>query len=140
MRNRADRLEMEAGVKQDEFNSHRGDIAYMTQPASLNSSFGKQRQRAFNRYEKGIQLNIEASDIRKKADWMEERGVVVKGDAEARRQEKRKEADKTITVGTRVTCSLYDKGTVKKVNKKTYTVEFDRGFSISIDKSWAELL
>src|SRR5438128_10487450 len=102
LRERAERLEKIAEGKQAEFNAHRGDIAFLTQPASKASSFGKYRDRIYNKYDQGIKLQIEAKELREKADWLEIRGVAVKGDAERKRQEEREWQDKIISVGSKV--------------------------------------
>src|SRR5260370_24583496 len=86
---KVERLEKLAEQKQSGFNAHRGDIAFLMQPASKSSSFGKYRDKIYNKYNQGVKLQIEAEELRKKADWMEKRGVAVKGDAERKRQEER---------------------------------------------------
>ncbi len=112
LRSKAERLEKIAAGKQAAFNVHRGDIAFLTQPASLASSFGKQRQRIVDKYDKGIELQIEAQKLREKADWVEKRGVSVKGDAEAKRQRGREQQDKLISVGSKVYDFAYGAGEV----------------------------
>lgn len=140
MRARAARLHTEADVKQAEFNSHHGDIAYMTQPGGNESAFGRSRKRALNRYEKGLELRVEALDIHERADFLEQRGVAVKGDAERRREEQRVASDQLIGIGSRVFSPLYREGEVIRVNTKTYTIRFDSGFTCAQDKSWIKPL
>ena len=138
LRNRAERLEKIAEQKQAEFNFQRGDIAFLTQPASLSSSFGKQRQRIVDKYDKGIELQIEAQKLREKADWLEKRGVSVKGDAEAKRQREREQQDKIISVGSKVYDFAYEEGEVIRVNKKTYTIRFTGGFTCAREKTFVK--
>ncbi len=140
LRERAERLEKIAEGKQAEFNARRGDIAFLTQPASRSSSFGRQRDRIYNRYDQGIKLQIEAENLSKKADWMEKRGVAVKGDAEKARQAKRDRLDKIISVGSKVYDSIFSKGEVIRVNKKTYTIRFTSGFTCARDKTYVKLI
>lgn len=143
MRNKADRLDKDAENKQAEFNSYHGDIAFFTQPninTSSGRAFTKYREKVLNRHDKGIELQIEADDLRKEADWLEKQGAVVKGDAERKRQAKREAKDKIISVGSRVYDSGVGEGEVIKINKKTYTIKFDRGFTWNQDKSWVELI
>jgi len=140
LRARAARLDKEADTKQAEFNSHRGDTAYMTQPGGAESAFGRSRIRAIKGYDKGIQLRSEAADLRAKADFLEQKGVAVRGDAEKRREDKRNENDGLISVGSRVFSPLYRGGEVVRVNKKTYTIRFESGFTCSQDKSWITLI
>ena len=140
LRSRAQRLEKIAEEKQAAFNTHRGDIAFLTQPASKSSSFGKHRQKILDRYDKGIELQTEAQKLREKADWLEKRGVVVKGDAQRARQEKREQQDKTISVGSKVYDFAYGEGEIIRLNKKTYTIRFTSGFTCARDKTYVELM
>jgi hypothetical protein len=112
----------------------------LTQPASPSSPFGRQRERVYKRYDQGIQLLIEAGELRKKAEWLEKRAAVVKGDAERARQEKREQQDKLISVGAKVYDFCYRKGVVTRVNKKTYTIRFTSGFTCARDKTFVELI
>ena len=56
LRKKAERLEKIADQKQAAFHAHRGDIAFLTQPASPSSAFGRQRERIYKSYDKGIAL------------------------------------------------------------------------------------
>lgn len=140
LRKRAARLEAEARVKMAEFDRNRQDIAWLTQPANPNSTFGRQRRRVYERYDKGLQMLAEARELRDRADRLERHGIPEKGDAERRRQRRREAADRVITVGSRVSHPMGGHGTVIRVNRKTYRVEFDRGFTWTEDKSFFSLL
>ncbi len=140
LRSRAERLETLADEKQTEFNTHRGDIAFLTQPASKSSAFGRQRDRIYKRYDQGIQLRAEAQELREKADYLEKRGAVVRGDAERARQKKRELLDKIISVGSEIYDFAYGKGVVIRVNKTTYTIRLTSGFTCARDKTYVKLL
>lgn len=140
LRERAARLEREGNAKRAEWERYRGDVAFLTQPAGRGSAFGRRRQRIFDRYVKGGELLIKAQELRAQADRLETYGIPEKGDAERRRQRRRDAADTVIAVGSRVSHPMGGFGTVLKVNKKTYRVEFDRGFTWTEDKSFFKLL
>lgn len=140
MRAKAERLEKIAEQKQAGFNKYRGDIAFLTQPASPSSSFGKQRARLYGSYDKGIALQVEADELRKKAEWIERRGVAVKGDAERKRQAQREQMDQLIRVGSKVYDFAFREGEVTRVNKKTYTIRFPSGFTCARDKAYVKPL
>lgn len=59
-----------------------------------------------------------------------------KGDAEARRVEKRAAADKIHVVGSDIYDFCFGLGTIEKVNKKTYTIRFRSGSKFTRDKSY----
>src|SRR5437588_7142057 len=138
LRNKAETLEKRADKKQAAFNAHRGDIAFLTQPASPSSSFGKQRDRIYKRYDQGLQLLAEAQALREKAKYLERRGAVVKGDAERARQEKRERLDTLISIGSKVYDFCYQEGEVIRVNKKTYTIRFTSGFTCAREKTFVK--
>jgi hypothetical protein len=140
LRSKAERLKKIAEEKQAELNRYRGDIAFITQPASKSSAFGRRRQKIHGRYDAGIKLLAEASDLRKKADWLEKQGAIVKGDAERKRQALREELDKVISVGTSVNDYIFGAGEVMRVNKKTYTIRFESGGTYAREKVYVRLL
>lgn len=139
LRKKAERLKEEADAKQAAFNRHRGDIAFLTQPAPKNSPFGRQVQKILDRYEKGIQLNREAQQTQEKAEGIEKRGAVVKGDAERKRQQERDARDKVFTIGSKVYDWCFGEGEIIRVNKKTYTIKFTSGGTYARDKSYIKL-
>jgi hypothetical protein len=126
MRAKADRLERDAAPKMAEFNRLRQDYAWLTQPANPNTGFGKQRQRTVDRYGVGLNMLAEAKELRERADALEKRPAVVKGDAERERQIIADALDTVIVKGSRITDFAFGEGTVTRVNKKTYTVCWDR--------------
>lgn len=142
LRQSADRLENVGDSKTSAFRELSKDIAWVTQP-NINSSRGRafknSRIKVLNRYDAGMRLYNEADEKRQKADWLENTGAVVKGDAERRRQAEREAQDKIIKVGTRITTFLNQSaGTVVKVNKKTYTIKFDQGRQYAIEKTFVD--
>ena len=135
LRARADRLDREAEAKMAEFNRCRQDWAWVTQPASPNSAFGKQRQRISDRYFKGAEMMQEARKLRQRADELERSGGRIKGDAERERAARRAEQDQRIQVGVRVRDAFFGPGEVVRVNTKSYTVAFDSGSRYAVDKA-----
>lgn len=135
----ADNRDKQATVKMAGWEEARQDWAYVTQPninTSKGRAFTRSRERVINRFDAGVRLSIEADELRSKAEWLQKTGARVKGDAERERQEERDKADSMFSLGSRINCAMYGDGEIIKVNKKTYSVKFDRGFSINIDKSW----
>ena len=139
LREQAARLEEAAAGKQVDFNRLRDDIAFLTQPASPGSPFGRQRNNIMDRYDQGLDLQAQARDLRAKADRMEQQGVVVKGDKERARQQQREEMDKVVEKGTKIHDPVFGDGEVVRVNKKSYRIKFDRGFTTTRDKSYVQL-
>lgn len=140
LRARAERLEKEAEAKMAAFNHYRQDWAWVTQPANPNRGFGKQRQQITDRYGKGLELMVEAKTLRERADELERTGGRVKGDAERRHEEQRAANDAVIGVGATVRDFAFGIGTVVRVNKKTYTVEFPSGSRYARDKMFVQLV
>jgi len=70
----------------------------------------------------------------KKHEETLEKPATIKGDAERKYQQERQEKDKTIKPGTKVKDFAYGKGIVRKVNKKSYTVEYESGYKHARDK------
>lgn len=128
---RADKLEAEAESKMTEFNSHRGDHAFMFQPGRI-----PYRDKVVKRYDKGMEMLNEAKETREKA---ENYHVRVKGDAEKERQAERDKQDKIIIVNTPVYDFCFGIGIVMKVNKKTYTIKFDDGNQFTRDKTFVKI-
>jgi hypothetical protein len=142
MKTKAERLDKDAEGKQAEFNRYHGDIAFFTQPninTSRGRAFTKYREKVLNRFDAGMKLKTEASDLRERAEWLEKTGAVVKGDAERKRQAKREELDKVVSVGTRVTW-LGNEAKVVKVNKKTYTIKLANEDKLAVEKVHVSLI
>lgn len=141
LRAKAARLEAQAAPLRAEFERNRQDHAYIFQPASPHTGFGKRRKRAIDRYTKGNTLLAEAEELRAKADRLERYGIPEAGDAGRRRQRQRDRADDALAVGDRVHVAVYGSGTIAKVNKVTFRVELDGiGRSMNVDKSMCKPL
>jgi hypothetical protein len=142
LRNGAATRERHAEPKLGEWRENSKDWAYVTQP-NINTSAGrrftKQRERVLNRYDAGLGLLREADKLRDKADWLEKSGVAVKGDADKRRQAERDYADTLYKIGSRVIDWCFGGGVITKVNKKTYTIQFDSGGKFTRDKSYIQV-
>lgn len=136
IRAHAERLQKEAGGKMAAFEEYRHDIAFVTQPGHIPF-----REKVMRRYEKGLEMVSEALELEKKADWLERGRARIAGDAERARQAKRDELDKLVSVGSRVYDFSFGEGTVVKVNKKSYSVKYDRsGSTCARDKSYFKVL
>ena len=110
------------------------DIAFLTQPGRFPF-----RERFFRQQDKVLKLRAEAKKLFEKAENIRIYGSRVKGDAERAREEKREKLDKEVQVGSRIFCPLYGWGEILKIYKKSYRVKFERGFSLTVDKSLFEL-
>lgn len=139
LRKRAAKKRAQAEGMMREFNHYRQDHAFIFQPR-MGTSFDRRRDKIFAQYRKGSEIMLEAEKLEERADRYEKYGFPVAGDREKARQARREAADQVITVGSRISDPILGHGTVTKVNKKTYRVNFDRGFSQLTDKSWAKLL
>lgn len=138
LHSKANRLETTAAGKMAEFNHLRQDWAYITQPIIAGHSgsqrFGRQRDKVFNRYNKGLEMLSEADAAREKADNIMRYKTRVKGDAARHDALMREKMDAITEIGSRVYDYCYGWGTVKKKNKKTYTVQYDSGGLYPRDK------
>ena len=110
------------------------DIAFNTQPGHI-----PLRARIIRQHDKVLKLREEAKRLLEKAENIRIWGSRVRGDAERAREEKREKLDKEVQVGSRIFCPLYGWGEILKIFKKSYRVEFDRGFVLTVDKSLFEL-
>lgn len=133
---RAAKRREKAAILQEPINSKHGDIAFFTQPnidSSSGRAFTRQRERMYEKYHKGFELENEAEELESRAESI--RCVQIKGDAERRREKEREEAFKKIKIGTKVdffhTREIY---TVVKINRKTIRIQKDsdpsRSFSV----------
>lgn len=142
LRKGADKRDEVATGKQAAFKENSKDWAYVTQP-NINTTggraFSRQREKVLDRYDAGIRLQIEADDMREKAEYLERTGAVVKGDAERKRQAEREERDKVYSVGSTVDDWVFGQGVITRVNKKTYTIKFASGGTYARDKSYIKL-
>lgn len=140
LRKQASNMENVSNNLTSQFRELSQDIAWVTQP-NINSSRGRafrnSREKVLNKYDKGMRLSIEAEKIKEKANWMEGMGVRVKGDAQKKREAERMEQDKIIHIGTKIITFLNQSvGTVVKVNKNTYTVQFEQGRKYAVEKNF----
>ena len=110
------------------------DIAFITQPGHI-----PLRAKINRQHDKVLRLREEAKRLFEKAENVRTWGSRVKGDAEKEREERRKELDREIQIGSRVFCPLYGWGEVLRIYKKSYRVKFDRGFILTVDKVLFEL-
>lgn len=130
--------EMEAPIER-----MRGDTAFFTQP-NINSSSGRaftrQRERMFDKYRKGIELEAEADELEARAESI--RFVQIQGDAERRREKQRREAFERLPIGTKVNYfhnrdRVY---TVVKHNKKTVRIQRDSEKPFSVDPLYLQVI
>ena len=108
---------------------HTRDWAFITQPGHIPI-----RARIIAQEDRQRESLSVAGDMRQRADSL--RHVVVRGDAERNRQVRREASDKIFSVGSRVFDYSGGNGEIVKVNKNTYSVKFDRGFTWKVCKSW----
>lgn len=124
---RAEKKRQKAAELQKPLNDKHGDIAFFTQPnidSSAGRSFTRQRERMYEKYHKGFELENEAEELERRAESV--RFVEIKGDAERRRAKRREEAFQRLPVGTKVTYFRNkDIYTVVKHNKKTVRIQED---------------
>jgi len=133
LNNRADRLEREAEQKMSAFNEARKDWAWVTQPGHIPG-----RDKILKRYDKGHELLREANQARDRAESVKK--VRVAGDAERKRQATREAMDSLVKKGSRVHDFAFGDGTVVSVHKKSYRIQFDRGYTYARDKSYVRPL
>lgn len=125
---RVSELRAMAAAKQAESDRLHGTVnkdgAFWTQPAYGNAAgraFSRSRDRERNKLAKAAEIAAEAKDLREKADSMERRGVVMAGDAAAKRAAKITATD--VAVGQLVDTTFYGVRKVIKVNAKSVSVE-----------------
>jgi len=130
LESRAERLKKEAEGKMQEFNHLRKDYAWVTQPGHIPG-----RQKVVDRYNKGSEMLSEARKLEERAKNVKK--VRVKGDAERGYEKKRQAMDKIISVGDKVKDFCFGLGEVKRINKKTYTIQFEN-FKTTRDKMFVQ--
>jgi len=113
-----------------EFNHLRKDYAWVTQPGHIPG-----RQKVVDRYNKGSEMLNEAKELEERAENIKK--VRVKGDAERGYQKIREANDKIISVGDKVKDFCFGLGEVKRINNKTYTIQFEH-FKTTRDKMFVE--
>jgi len=92
------------------------------------------RERAWNKMGKAVEESDKAQYHREKAQNL--RRVQVAGDAERRRQAEREAMDAVLSKGSTVIDAVFGPGVIVGVYKKSYRIEFDRGFTYARDKSF----
>lgn len=143
LRKWADSRDSKAENLTSDFRELSKDLAWVTQP-NINSSRGRafknSRIRVLNKYDSGMRLHNEASDLRAKADYLEKVGARVKGDSDRKRQAERNLADSIFKVGDIVSSWIVGQCQIVKINKKTYTVKsLDSGSVFTQDKSFVRI-
>jgi hypothetical protein len=111
----------EAARIQDTVND---DPAFWTQPSYGNAAgraFARSRDRERGKVQKAAQIAAEAEELSKKAARLEERGAVMAGDTQRKRDEVIAACD--VKPGDLVDTTLYGVRRVLKVNRKTVAVE-----------------
>jgi len=128
---RAEKLEEKAGQLESQFEYCRQDLAWVTQPGNIPG-----RDRAIRNFEKGIELNQAAKELKERAGSIS--NVRVAGDAEHEHQAKRDAVTASIRIGAPIFSYIYGNGTVLKINKKTVLVDFG-DYKCLIDKCLCEI-
>lgn len=128
------RAKAEAALKRNEV--HTGDIAFNTQPGHI-----PERARIIKQNDKAIESLETAKRFEDKAKAL--RRVRVAGDTERARQAKRDAIRPLLRVGMAVYTDLYGVGLVKRINKKTATIDKTGRFgesTVAVDLSWIRIL
>lgn len=102
------------------------DYSFITQPILVGHHSEKSHRNLLKRIHGKMDKEYE---LRKKADLHLQhvgRKAIVKGDAARRDQDIRDKWDTIIFVGSKVHDFCFGDGIVKKVNKKTYTITWDK--------------
>jgi hypothetical protein len=127
--NWASKREIKAKADLNSYPSMRHDCAFITQPGHIPAR--TRMNCADDRAMKSLQV---ADELREKANNL--RHVQVAGDAERKRQRTREKLDSILKVNSRVHDFSLGDGTITKVCKKSYRIQFDRNFTCLIDKSY----
>lgn len=107
------------------------DWAFVTQPGPMPA-----RARAIAQDDRALGSLRVAERMERRAAGL--RNVRVAGDRERERQAQREANDERFGKGDRIFTALHGAGTIVSVHKKSYRVQWDRGYTCSCDKSWAE--
>lgn len=140
---KADRYEEWADKRKDKANAvlnsnarFTEDIAFNTQPGHipLRSRVIKQNDKAFESLQTARRFEAKAKNFRH---------VRVAGDKERLRQAKRDVIKPLLKIGMKVDTGMYGQGNVKKINRKTATIENTGAsgtYTVNIDLSWIRIL
>ena len=114
------------------------DWQFVTQPILVGHHSEKRhrnlKRKISNKMDKIQELRNEAKELMEKTG----RKARVKGDAERARQKKREELDKVIVKGSKVVDFAFGLGVVTRVNKKTYTIQFESGGKYAREKTFVK--
>ena len=148
---RAERLLKSAALREAKAEDLRGqtepyisDIAFTTQPITPGAggrSFARFREKVYNKIDRRFGLENEADELKERAERLMA-PVAMKGDAEKRKTAEREAMDKIVKVGTKVNYRLFNRGesTVVRINKKSYTIQFEDKTKFSVDKRFVSVL
>lgn len=116
------------------------DFAFWSEPIKIGHHSEGKHRRARAGFESKMQKSMELRNLakshREKADNLESFANRNAGDAEAKRQEKRAEADELFDVGSPVVDWCFGQGIIERVNKNTYSIRFASGYKCARDKSF----
>lgn len=148
---RAERLLNSAAIRQSKAEELRtqtepymSDIAFVTQPITPGAggrSFSRFRDKVYNKIDRRFGLENEADELKERAERLMA-PVAMKGDAEKRKTAEREAMDKIVKVGTKVNYRLFNRGEsqVIRINKKTYTIQFEDKTKFSVDKRFVSVI
>jgi preprotein translocase subunit YajC len=139
-RSQAARLEKQAAALEARLKPY-DDMQFWTEPLKPDHySYNRHRnlrERLRAMMDKRMGMLRDAHALRQKADGWDRAGAQIAGDRERQRQAQREMVSSQVTVGSRIHDAIYGKGTVVKVNPKTFTVRYDNGHTSATDKSHA---
>lgn len=140
---RAEAAETRAQEARDRIKPHEREFLALGEPVKAGHHSERRHRKLIARADKSFMdagaALAEAESLRRRAECLAP--VRVKGDAEKAREAERAAKAAEIGVGDRIKDPMYGEGIVMRANAKTFTVNYvDRGFTQTIDKSWATLL
>ncbi|KAF2989307.1 DUF3560 domain-containing protein (plasmid) [Methylocystis sp. MJC1] len=140
---RADAADKRAQTAHNRIAPHEREFLALGEPVKLGHHSARRHRKLIERADKAFmnagQALAEAESLRRSAETLAP--VRVKGDAETRRQIERYANAAAIGVGDTIKDPIFGEGVVVSANPKTFTVNYTgRGFSQTIDKSWATLV
>lgn len=137
----ANKNEQKAQEIHDQFFGQYGSFLSLGEPIKVGHHSEKKHRKIIDRMDntmrKVIDLKEKAKEQRNKSDNLYAFSQRNKGDAERKRQEKRDKADKLYKVGSVVYSPFLRECVIKKVNKKTFTIQkVDSNYTCTEDKSF----
>ena len=115
------------------------DFAFITQPILIGHHSENSHRNLLKRIHNKMDKEHELRQKAERHQSLVGRKAVVKGDAERNRQRQRENQDKIIGKGTKIFDFCFGNGTVVKVNKKTYTIQFESGSKFTRDKVYVKI-